>query len=166
VTLRQVDSGLHKQFTALAAQLDRHEADRRAGQPVDFVAAAETQEAYARTLEAIPATRGFERFLRPPAYEDIAASVGNREALVYVLSAPVGSTAIVVTPEGEPEVVHAADLTSGRVVQALLGPNFETGTLAGYLIAQSTAGDQLNDEIVALGALLGPYLLRPLADAP
>jgi hypothetical protein len=163
--LRHVDPRLHKQFTALAAQLDRHETDRRSGQPVDLVAAAETQEAYAKTVKAIRATRGFERFLRPPAYEDIAASVGNREALVYVLSAPVGTTAIVVTPGGEADVVHAADLTSGRVVQALVRPNVETGKPAGYLIAQATAGDELNDEIVALGTLLGPDLLRPLADA-
>jgi CHAT domain-containing protein len=163
--LRHADPTLHERFTALAAQLDHHEADRRAGQPVDLVAAAETQEAYAKTVEAIRAVPGCERFLRPPAYEDIAASVGDREALVYVFSAPAGTAAILVAPEGGPEVVRAADLTSGRVVQALIRPDVDTGTIAGYLVAQATASEELDEEIAALGGLLAPHVLRPLAAA-
>ena len=82
-----------------------------------------------------------------------------------MFSAPTGTAAIVVTPAGEPEVVRAPDLTSGRVVRALMRPDVDAGTIGGYLVAQATASAELDDEIAALGALLGPDLLRPLAEA-
>jgi CHAT domain-containing protein len=148
---------------ALREQLEAHEQDRRAGRPVDLAAAGAVQEAHARTIEAVRATPGFERFGLAPRYEEIAAAVPDDEALVYLFSAPDGSAALIVRRGAEPEVVTAPELTSGRVVRTLMrgGPDGEpTG---GYLVAQAAGSEELDSEIAALAAMLGPELLEPLA---
>jgi CHAT domain-containing protein len=161
--LRRADPKVHDRLLSLQKQLDHHEDQRRSGAPVDLVAAATVQEELSRTIQQIRATQGFERFLLPPRFEDIAGSVPAGEALVYVLSVPDGSYAVIVSDSGEAEAIAAPELTSERVARELMRADQETETIGGYLMAQAT-GERLDEEIGVLSALLGPGLLRPLAE--
>lgn len=161
--LREVDPELHASLVALRKQLEAHEQDRRAGRPADLTAAGAVQEAHAQSIETVRAIPGLERFGLAPSYEEIAGSVPDDEALVYLFSAPEGSAALIVRRGAEPEAVIAPQLTSGRVVRTLIrgGPDGEP--VGGYLLAQAAGSDELDAEISALATMLGPKLLGPLA---
>lgn len=162
--LRELDPNLHDRLVALREQLDRHEQDRRTGGPAELTAAAEAHEEYRRTLMHIRALPGFERFLLPPSYDEIASSVPDSEALVYIFSAPEGTAALIVGKGKEPEVVESRELTSSRVVRALIRPGEPPGEVLGYLPAQAAGTENLDDAISDLSELLGPELLAPLAE--
>jgi hypothetical protein len=162
-SLRALDPALHARFVELRDQLESHEQGARAGISADVGAAAATREAYADTVSAIRRLPGFERFLLPPRYDDIAAAVPEREALVYLFNALAGSAALVVRRDADPEVVDVPALTSGRVVRALMRPSEHNGDVDGYLPAQARASDDLDDAIAELADLLAPELIGPLA---
>jgi CHAT domain-containing protein/tetratricopeptide (TPR) repeat protein len=162
--LRELDPELHDRFVALRNRVDRHERDRREGGAIDLTAAGETQEAYRRTLAEIRALPGFERFLLSPDYSDIAARVPAGEALVYLFSAPEGTTAVIVTRDADPEVGESRELTSGRVVRSLMRPVEHGNELVGYLPAQAGGSEDLDEAIDELSDLLGASLLRPLTE--
>jgi CHAT domain-containing protein len=161
--LRELRPDLHEKFVALRADLGRFEVDDRAGIPVDLVAAAEARGHYRRTVEEIRELPGFARFLQTPSFEDVAGAVSGAEALVYVLSAPSGSTAIIVRSGAEPEVLRHDDLTSRRVAQTLARPGNGPEEAVGYLPAQNGALETLDDEIATVSELIGP-LLRSVAE--
>ena len=161
--LRALDPQLHARYVAVRADVEGYEQVLRAGMGGDLAAAAAAREAYRQTIDAIRALPGLERFLLAPRYADIASAIPAGETLVYLLSAPSGSAALIVTRDADPEVVDVPALTSGRVVRALIRGNEHLGPVEGYLPAQARASGDLDDAIAEVSALLAPELIAPVA---
>ncbi|HTP25998.1 MAG TPA: CHAT domain-containing protein, partial [Anaeromyxobacteraceae bacterium] len=112
-------------------------------------------------MEEVRLLPGFAHFLAPTSWDELSEAVDADEALVYVVSAPYGSLAIVVCrPAGElkTEVIEAPSLSSSDLMRSFLSADGR----AGYFLAQQEGGE-LTAALDEFGASLGAQLLAPLA---
>jgi CHAT domain-containing protein len=141
-------------------------ADRvgRSSLPLAATEVAPIVEAYRNVIATVCQLPGLERFLSAPDFDDIVAAVGTQEALAYIITAPQGGIVLLVTAgSDEPDVLELSDLTSTRVIHALMQLDDTTGRVVGYLAAQAGGSSDLDEEIAKVSELLGPEMLEPLA---
>lgn len=139
----------------------------RAGSTVGDISAASVFEELARTVAEIRRLPGQERFLRRPSVLDLTATALPGEVIAYPVTSPNGSAWLLLGADLEEavEVVDLPGLTSTEVFAALAQPADEPGVVVGYLAEQAVTGSRLDAEIAAVARLLGPELVKPLADA-
>ncbi len=139
--------------------------DRRVRQGDDAAGslARAASERVSRLLAEVRALPGCSGFGAPPRASDVRAELRERHALVYVVTTPRGSLALIIDARPEAEAVFS-HVTSTEIAD-LLVRNGPTGP-EGYLIAQGTGDDAaLEETLDAFGELLGRPFLEPLADA-
>jgi CHAT domain-containing protein len=146
---------------------DRASADRQDTAQLSFTDLANRIRAARADLdaaiEAIRAIPGYEAFLRPPAYAEIAAAAQPGVPLVYLITTPQGSLALIV-PDGnaEPEALLLDEFTENDLNNLLL---VRTGdeVVGGYLPGQLLGGEALTTALETALPLLGEHLIAPVA---
>jgi CHAT domain-containing protein len=114
-------------------------------------------------IEAIRAIPGYEAFLRPPAYAEIAAAAQPGVPLVYLITTSHGSLALIV-PHGnvEPEALLLDEFTENNLNNILLMRTGDEVT-GGYLPGQLLGGETLETALEMTLPILGERLIAPLA---
>jgi CHAT domain-containing protein len=146
---------------------DRASADRQDTAQLSFTDLANRIRAARADLdaaiEAIRAIPGYEAFLRPPTYAEIAAAAQPGVPLVYLITTPQGSLALIV-PDGnaEPETLLLDEFTENDLNNLLL---VRTGdkVVGGYLPGQLLGGEALTTALETALPLLGEHLIAPVA---
>jgi CHAT domain-containing protein/uncharacterized protein YbgA (DUF1722 family) len=146
---------------------DRASADRQDTAQLSFTDLANRIRAARADLdaaiEAIRAIPGYEAFLRPPAYAEIAAAAQPGVPLVYLITTPQGSLALII-PDGnaEPEALLLDEFTENDLNNLLL---VRTGdeVVGGYLSGQLLGGEALTTALETALPLLGEHLIAPVA---
>jgi CHAT domain-containing protein len=146
---------------------DRASADRQDTAQLSFTDLANRIRAARADLdaaiEAIRAIPGYEAFLRPPTYAEIAAAAQPGVPLVYLITTPQGSLALIV-PDGnaEPEALLLDEFTENDLNNLLL---VRTGdkVVGGYLSGQLLGGEALTTALETALPLLGEHLIAPVA---
>jgi len=146
---------------------DRASADRQDTAQLSFTDLANRIRAARADLdaaiEAIRAIPGYEAFLRPPAYPEIVAAAQPGVPLVYLITTPQGSLALIV-PDGnaEPEALLLDEFTENDLNNLLL---VRTGdkVVGGYLPGQLLGGEALTTALETALPLLGEHLIAPVA---
>ena len=146
---------------------DRASADRQDTAQLSFTDLANRIRAARADLdaaiEAIRAIPGYEAFLRPPTYAEIAAAAQPGVPLVYLITTPQGSLALIV-PDGnaEPEALLLDEFTENDLNNLLL---VRTGdeVVGGYLPGQLLGGEALTTALETALPLLGEHLIAPVA---
>ncbi|MDN5273902.1 CHAT domain-containing protein [Chloroflexus sp. MS-CIW-1] len=146
---------------------DRASADRQDTAQLSFTDLANRIRAARADLdaaiEAIRAIPGYEAFLRPPTYAEIAAAAQPGVPLVYLITTPQGSLALIV-PDGnaEPEALLLDEFTENDLNNLLL---VRTGdkVVGGYLPGQLLGGEALTKALETALPLLGEHLIAPVA---
>jgi len=146
---------------------DRASADRQDTAQLSFTDLANRIRAARADLdaaiEAIRAIPSYEAFLRPPAYPEIAAAAQPGVPLVYLITTPQGSLALIV-PDGnaEPEALLLDEFTENDLNNLLL---VRTGdkVVGGYLPGQLLGGEALTTALETALPLLGEHLIAPVA---
>ncbi|WP_165360822.1 CHAT domain-containing protein, partial [Candidatus Chloroploca sp. Khr17] len=125
-----------------------------------IVAAREQLDA---AIEAIRALPGYDGFLRPLTYAEIVATARPGVPLVYLITTPQGSLALIV-PFGadEPEALQLDDFTETDL-DGLLIKRESNEVVGGYLPGQLTGGAALTTALAEGLPLLGAALAAPLA---
>jgi CHAT domain-containing protein len=164
--LQTLDPQVAKRFAELQVELADVE---RAGQrSADWsIASARIAEEYRETAERIRRLPNFKRFLLPPAFADVSAAVPHHDAVAYVLSAPDGCAALIVSRNDETattDTVVVPDVTSRDLFEVFLDVDVEQETVQGYFLAHHEGSDQLDTALGHFAAALGPSLLRPVAE--
>ena len=133
----------------------------------DEVQLARTSDDLAATLIEIRRLPGLDGFLRPLPMADLVASLRADEIIAYPVTSPHGAAWLLLHVGTSPSVttVDLPSSTSVTVFQALVRLDREAGTADGYLIQQTVAGPQLDEEIENAASALGPSLMEPLANA-
>jgi CHAT domain-containing protein len=146
---------------------DRAAADRQDAAQLSFTDLANRIRAARADLdaaiEAIRAIPGYEAFLRPPTYAEIAAAAQPGLPLVYLITTPQGSLALIV-PYGnaEPEALLLDHFTENDLNGILLVRAGDK-VVGGYLPGQLLGGDTLTTALATALPLLGERLIAPLA---
>jgi CHAT domain-containing protein len=146
---------------------DRASADRQDTAQLSFTDLANRIRAARADLdaaiEAIRAIPGYEAFLRPPTYAEIAAAAQPGVPLVYLITTPQGSLALII-PDGnaEPEALLLDEFTENDLNNLLL---VRTGdeVVGGYLSGQLLGGEALTTALETALPLLGEHLIAPVA---
>jgi CHAT domain-containing protein len=114
-------------------------------------------------IEAIRAIPGYETFLRPPTYAEIAAAAQPGAPLVYLITTSHGSLALIV-PHGnaEPEALLLDEFTENDLNDILLMRTGDKVT-GGYLPGQLLGGEMLETALEMALLILGERLIAPLA---
>ncbi|WP_044232201.1 CHAT domain-containing protein [Chloroflexus sp. Y-396-1] len=114
-------------------------------------------------IEAIRAIPGYETFLRPPAYAEIAAAAQPDVPLVYLITTSHGSLALIV-PHGnvELEALLLDEFTENDLNNILLMHTGDKVT-GGYLPGQLLGGKMLETALAMALPILGERLIAPLA---
>jgi tetratricopeptide (TPR) repeat protein len=151
------DPELAEHYRALREQLQSAERRLRREQDVDIAALAPMAEDLLRTAATIRELPGMERFNAPASFTEIAAAAGNREALVYPVTAPHGSALLVVLADPAPrvEVIELPELSSTDVIDRLHRADELTGEVTGYLAQQAESSAELDPAIDELTELVG-----------
>ncbi len=128
---------------------------------------ARISEDLAATLAEIRRLPGLDGFLKPPSVAELVASLRVDETIAYPVTSPHGAAWVLLHTDTFPSVttVELPSSTSITVFQALVRLDPEAGTADGYLIQQTAAGPQLDEEIERAASVLGPSLMEPLANA-
>lgn len=168
--LRALDPSLCARFLESRARLEGVERDERAGISVSSESAARAAEEFGAALTAIRCLPGLDRFLTAVPFSELTSGLETTEALVYLITAPWGSVALIVRGDDSEchsiQMVEVPNLTSAQIVRVLLDVNMAAGSVGGYLPAQSEADeDALEASLHDLERSIGTNLLRPVADA-
>jgi CHAT domain-containing protein len=166
--LRDLDPQLADRYTALRSAVGQLEGDQRTGDHVDAVEAAAAAERLTATINDIRALPGFDMFLRTPSFSDTAATLKAGDALVYLVTSPNGSLALVVTQTddgGRVRLMEAPTVTSTDLALLFVTPNLGRQTIAGYLTAHAGTQGSLEEALARFADALGPGLLKPLRDS-
>jgi CHAT domain-containing protein/tetratricopeptide (TPR) repeat protein len=166
--LRDLDPQLADRYTELRSAVRRLERDQRTGSGTDGAEAAAVAEKLSATIDAIRALPSLDTFLRTPTFSDVAGTLGAGDALVYLLTSPHGSLALVVMQGGdggEVRLVEAPTLTSTDLVLLFVAPDLERKRLGGYFGAHAGVEGGLEEALGRFADTLGPALLKPLHDA-
>lgn len=114
-------------------------------------------------IEAIRTIPGYERFLRPPSYTEIAAAALPGMPLVYLITTPAGSLALIGSiGSAEPEALLLDDFKEADL-DALLIKRENGEVVGGYLPGQFTGGAALTAALAEGLPRLGTALIGPLA---
>ena len=165
--LHDLDPQLADRYTTLRLTARRLERDQRAGTEVDGAEAAAVADQLAITVDAIRALPGFDMVLRMPKFDSAVATLGTGDALVYLITSPDGSFALVVTHGGDRGkvcLVEARTVTSTDLLRLYATPDFDRGTLGGYLTAHADSEASLQEALAGFADALGPDLLKPVRD--
>jgi len=131
------------------------------------------QEAWAnlnaviRELNSLP---GYESFLAPPSLTDIAGAAEPAQPVVYLMTTPAGSLALIVHRLGSETRVETvwAELTEAELDLLLFGRAVESGSAApaveGLLSAQEQGSAAQLAAIATVCPALGDRLMAPLAE--
>ncbi|MDW8405777.1 CHAT domain-containing protein, partial [Chloroflexus sp.] len=116
-----------------------------------------------KAIDAIRALPGYEGFLLPPAYAEITAAAQPGVPLVYLITTPQGSMALIV-PYGaaEPEALLLNGFTEDDL-NALLIERANDEVVGGYLPGQFLGGAALAAALERGLPRLGAALIAPLA---
>lgn len=163
--LRLQNEALADRYTALEHTIELIERDLRTGLPISEENAARTSEWLDATIREIREIEGFERFLEPPLFADVAATVRSNEALVYLLTAPAGSLALILFAGRSFRVVDARALTSMEAFTAFLAVDVEQEMVTGYYLGHHLGGEVLDAALATAGSLIAEPLLHPVSDA-
>jgi len=120
----------------------------------------------ARVTEQIRQLPGQEHFLVAPDFAEIAGTVAPGEALVIPLTSPDGSVLLMIdgnTPV-DPAQVDLPSITSTEIARVFNGGAQEEPAPDSFAAALGAGGAALDDAHERMSALLGPNLLRPLAE--
>ena len=129
------------------------------------------QRQLAATIESIRTIPGYERFLLPPVWEEIAREVATRHPLAYVITGEQGSVILVCSrvvgaaANNDAVVVDAVwtDFDAAQLSAILVGPQ-DGSDACGYLEAQLLGGrDRLIGALDETLPVLGRDLIAPLA---
>lgn len=112
-------------------------------------------------IEEIRTIPGYTGFLRPPAYDEISATVHPGGSLTYLIVTPQGSLALLIPFGGEPEALCLNDFTEQQLNDLLL--TSEGDAVGGYLPGQLGDHQQLSTALDTALPLLGEQLIGPLA---
>jgi CHAT domain-containing protein len=125
-----------------------------------IVAAREQLDA---AIEAIRTLPGYERFLQAPTYAEIAATAQPGTPLVYLITTPQGSLALIVSSEQrEPETLPLDGFTEAHL-DTLLIKRESDEVVGGYLPGQFLGGAALTTALAEGLPQLGARLIAPLA---
>jgi len=162
--VRRADARLAGRFVDLRQRI---EAVDRAGSAVADPVVARAVEELRATVDEIRRLPGLEGFLGRPSFADLIAGAPAGEVIAYPLTAPNGTARLLLRGDAEDPitVIDLPALTSTSVFEALAQPGPKEGLVVGYLAEQAVTGPRLDAEIAAISRVLGPELLRPLADA-
>jgi len=166
--LRDLDPQLADRYYELRLKVKRLERDQRTDGDAYGAEAAAVAEKLTATIEAIRALPGFDTFLRTPSFSDAAATLGTGDAVVYLVTSPHGSLALVVTrggDGGEVRLVEAPTVTSTDLALLFVAPHLERKRLGGYLSAHAGVAGSFEEALARFADKLGPDLLKPLRDA-
>lgn len=125
-------------------------------------------ERMSAAVDRIRALPGFEDFLKPSSFSQIAETVEPSEGLAYLVSSPEGVATLLLsrTSDGPQVIAILSDQTdAGQVVRIILDVDEQAQTIGGYAYAQSVGDSaQLECSLLDLSAALGPSIVRPLAE--
>lgn len=114
-------------------------------------------------IDAIRAVPGYERFLLPPTYDEIAATARPGRPLVYLIVTKWGSMGVIVAFEAaEPEVLLLKAWTEKDLDTLLITREGET-VIGGYLQAQLRDSSLLSDALQRVLPNLGKSILGLIA---
>jgi len=166
--LAQLNPGLSGEFLELRSKLD----SIGRAQVTNVRSGAEsalTSERMSEVIDHIRTLPGFEGFLEASSFAQIAETVEPSEGLAYLVSSPVGTTALLLGDASDgPHVttIQSDQTDAGRIVRIILDVDEQAQTIRGYAYAQSV-GDtvELERSLFDLSAALGPSILQPLSQA-
>ena len=175
--VRQIDAAAYEQYRRVAECLRQLEAAERAGAP------AATREASPLTAEAlrqealqaragldaaiarIRKVEGYEGFMALPVWEDVARAIRPGWPLVYLVTTPAGSLALVVHRQDSAVSVEAiwADLFTFEDLDGLLVQRERDEVLGGYLSGQLFRSEWLKESLAQVLPTLGEQVIEPVA---
>jgi CHAT domain-containing protein/tetratricopeptide (TPR) repeat protein len=113
-------------------------------------------------IDEIRTIPGYDSFLRPPTYAQIAAAARPGTPLVYLITTPQGSLALIAPDTGEPESLLLDGFTEADLGGLLI--KRENGeVVGGYLPGQLQGGTALTAALATSLPRLGEALVAPLA---
>jgi hypothetical protein len=155
---------LAERLVDLRAELETIEARERAGEGA--ADAASVADALTDVVAEIRRLPGLEGFLERPTFESVALALGDGDALVYLVSSPEGTAAIIVHAGGgtlHVSAVDASEVSAPRLFRVFMDLDDEATPLGGFLLAHLEGDmDALSTSITSFAELLGPTLLEPL----
>lgn len=105
--LHTFDPALEQSYRELHEAYDLLERSRRGGLEPSVGETARISDSLALLVESIRALPGFKSFLSAPSFETAASAVRASEALVYLVTSPNGSLALVVSESSSVDVIEA-----------------------------------------------------------
>jgi CHAT domain-containing protein/tetratricopeptide (TPR) repeat protein len=174
-SMKELDPAGYADYSAAMARLSQIEAAGRTpyslraeGTPPslreDLVRAWRELNEAVESIRRIP---GHEDFLSKPEFSRIARSVGPHSSLVYLMTVPAGSLALVVTPDAAAPVqaVWADSLTSASLDELLVkrGPNVGHPGYLSALDSLSITPQFLEHSLSEILPFLGAHLMGPVA---
>ena len=166
--LRALDPSLCDRLITTRQEVERVGRDERSGVGIDRVAAQRRREEYETAILDVRALPGFERLFETLTWREIAAIPASKEAIVYIVTSPHGSSGLMAWTDAAGENVEAvmSEMTSGDVVPFLFGDLVEEGVGGGYIGATvgNSETEAISDSCAALSSCIGPKLLKPIAE--
>lgn len=164
--LHAYDPVLASRYQVVRAELRRLEIAQHAGGDVPIQQAAALTEELASLTAVIRKLPGFATLQTPPELSRIAAALEPDDALVYLLTSPAGSIALVVTAStGNVSVVaiDAPEVQSQGICPLFVTADPETETIGGYFGAHQSSNEDLARALSQFSEALGVPLLRRVA---
>ncbi|WP_129630006.1 CHAT domain-containing protein [Candidatus Oscillochloris fontis] len=172
--IEQIAPQLVERYRAAASQVRSFEHADRATSPqsgpppptthqdriVQILAAREELDA---VIEAIRNLPGYATFLRSPTYADIAAVAMPQTPLVYLLTTPHGSLALIVTAGADQPEVLLLDSFTQEMLDALLITREGDQVVGGYLPGQLGDHQWLTAALDTALPIFGTQIIAPLA---
>jgi hypothetical protein len=113
-----------------------------------------------QAIEAIRQVPGYEDFFQAPTFEQIQEVATAEVPLVFLLTTPSGSLAIIVQQTGAPSTLPLDRFTSASLNDLLYDRDEATRYLHGSVLGSMTALEAVLDEVLSI---LREHLMGPLA---
>ncbi|EFO82062.1 hypothetical protein OSCT_0061 [Oscillochloris trichoides DG-6] len=172
--IEQIAPQLVERYRAAASQVRYFEHADRATSPqsglppptthpdrvAQILAAREELDAVIAAIRNLP---GYATFLRSPTYADIAAVAMPQTPLIYLLTTPHGSLALIVTAGADQPEVLLLDTFTQEMLDALLITREGDAVVGGYLPGQFDDPQHLTSALDTALPILGTQIIAPLA---
>lgn len=155
------EPALRDRYVALRGQLENMQHAHPADGDVDLAMVAEHLAAVIDQVRAIP---GMGRFLHRPVFADLLRAAVRGQVIAYPLVGQAGCAWLTVARgRQDPVQLHTLALPAQEARSVLVRIDSDSGEPVGYLPAHRDT-DVLDEQIAAVQDVLGPGLMRPLAE--